>query len=205
MKALLIIDVQNDFFEGGALAVAGSNAIIPLVNDLAQKFEKIYMTQDWHPANHQSFVTAHAGKSIYELIDLEGITQVLWPEHCVQETFGAAVHSEIALPAHVEIVYKGTHVNLDSYSGFFDNGRRFETDLHARLQKEGIDTLYVIGLATDYCVKFSALDAAELGYNTFVIADATRAVNIRPTDFENSLEEMKQNGVKIIFSNEILI
>ena len=205
MKALLLIDVQNDFFEGGALAVAGSNGIVPKVNALVGVFDRVFMTQDWHPANHMSFADMHRGRNVFELAELNGLQQVLWPRHCVQGSEGAAFRSDIVIePDKTTVVQKGTRSELDSYSGFFDNARRHQTDLDELLRAEGIDTLYIAGLATDYCVKFTTLDALELGYNCTLVHDATAAVAMQPNDFDTAIAEMQNAGATIASTQEVL-
>ncbi|MCB0847700.1 MAG: bifunctional nicotinamidase/pyrazinamidase, partial [Bacteroidetes bacterium] len=173
-KALIIVDIQNDFLPGGALAVNEGDQIIPLVNSIQNQFDLIVATQDWHPANHGSFAANHQEKTPGEVIDLYGLTQVLWPVHCVQNSPGAEFASDLDMKEVAKIFHKGTDPNIDSYSGFFDNGRKKKTGLGDFLQSEGVTHVYVVGLATDYCVKYTALDAASLGFQTTVIKDACR-------------------------------
>lgn len=198
MKALIIVDIQNDFLPGGALAVPGGEEIIPLVNRLQDKFDLVVATQDWHPAGHGSFASSHPGKKTGEVIMLNGMEQILWPDHCVQGTHGAEFAGGLDVSRIAGIIRKGTDPGIDSYSGFFDNGRKKDTGLHEFLKSNGVDTVYIAGLATDYCVKYTALDAAALGYGTFVIAGATRAVNLKSGDYDRALEEMKAAGMKIV-------
>lgn len=204
MKALLIIDVQNDFCEGGNLAVKNSLEIIPVVNDMIKKFEIkndfIIATKDWHPANHKSFASVSNTK-IGELGILNGLPQVWWPNHCIENTKGSELHKEL-LPIK-NIVYKGNDPEVDSYSGFFDNNKVHETNLNKILKENNIDTLYILGLATDYCVKFTVLDALSLGYKVYLVADGCRGVNINPDDSEKAMQEMKNAGAVIIKSCEI--
>lgn len=204
MKGLLIIDVQNDFFEGGALGVKDSLEIIPVINGLIEKFQKenleIIGTKDWHPKEHKSFAVNSKG-NIGELGELNGLPQVWWPEHCVQNSFGAEFHRDI-LPIE-KIIYKGTDIEIDSYSAFFDNGKRKKTELDKILKEKNIDELYVGGLATDYCVKYTVLDALELGYKVNVIVEACKGVNLNPEDSEKAIEEMKEKGAKILNFSEI--
>lgn len=202
MKALIIVDIQNDFLPGGSLAVNDGNEIIPIVNELMSKFECIVATQDWHPANHGSFASNHENKKPGDQIVLNGLQQVLWPDHCVQDTFGAEFSRDLKISETVKIFQKGSDVDVDSYSGFFDNGKMRDTGLNLYLQRSGVDEVFIVGLATDYCVKFTAIDAAELGYATHVIANATRAVNLNEGDFERSLEEMKAKGITVVQSTE---
>ncbi|MEZ4847672.1 MAG: bifunctional nicotinamidase/pyrazinamidase [Bacteroidia bacterium] len=197
-KALIIVDIQNDFLPGGALAVNEGDQIIPLVNGIQNQFDLIVATQDWHPANHGSFAANHQEKSPGEVIDLYGLTQVLWPVHCVQNSPGAEFASDLDMKQVAKIFPKGTDPNIDSYSGFFDNGRKKKTGLGDFLQSEGVTHVHVVGLATDYCVKYTALDAASLGFQTTVIKDACRGVNLQPNDTEDALSEMVAKGIKII-------
>jgi nicotinamidase/pyrazinamidase len=203
MKALLLVDIQNDFLPGGALAVNEGNTIIPIVNQLVTKFDLVVATQDWHPTNHESFASNHSGGQVGQVIDLHGLTQVLWPDHCIQNTRGAEFSSELDTETVQKIFRKGTDPTVDSYSGFYDNDHRNDTGLGTYLREKEVDQLYVVGLATDYCVKFTALDAAALGFETTVITDAVRAVNLDPNDGNKALQEMKQSGVRLLQSNEI--
>lgn len=203
-SALLIVDVQNDFLPGGALAVGKGDEIIPVINALQGKFDFIVATQDFHPADHGSFAANHPGKNIYEEIDLNGLPQTLWPVHCVQGTGGAEFHEELTPLKWKAIFQKGKNPEVDSYSGFFDNARRGDTGLGDFLQKEGIMDVFVTGLAQDYCVKFTALDAVSLGFRTYLITDATKAVNVSPGDGDRALDELKKAGVIVIESAAIL-
>lgn len=203
MRCLLLIDIQNDFVPGGALAVAEGDRIVPVVNQLQAKFELIVATQDWHPANHGSFAANHAGKRVGELIELEGLSQILWPVHCVQHTSGAEFVEELDMSRVEKVFHKGTDPLIDSYSGFFDNGHRKATGLGDYLKAKGVTKVFLVGLATDYCVKFSALDAVALGFETYVVVDACRGVNLQPQDVEQALVEMQQKGVKLLNSSEV--
>lgn len=205
MKALLIIDVQNDFCEGGNLAVKNSLEIIPVINNLIKKFEKnndfIIATKDWHPADHKSFASVSNTK-IGEVGMLNGLPQVWWPDHCIENTEGSEFYKAL-LPVK-NIVYKGNDPEVDSYSGFFDNNKVHKTKLDEILKENNIDTLYILGFATDYCVKFTVLDALSLGYKVYLVADGCKGVNINPDDSEKAAEEMKNAGAVIIESCEIL-
>ena len=205
MKALLIIDIQNDFCEGGNLAVKNSLEIIPVVNNLIKKFEKnndfIIATKDWHPADHKSFASVSNTK-VGEIGTLNGLPQVWWPNHCIENTKGSEFHKDL-LPVK-NIVYKGNDPEVDSYSGFFDNNKVHKTKLDEILKENNIDTLYILGLATDYCVKFTVLDALSLGYKVYLVADGCKGVNINPDDSEKAVEEMKNAGAVIIKSCKIL-
>ncbi|GAB4332480.1 MAG: bifunctional nicotinamidase/pyrazinamidase [Flammeovirgaceae bacterium] len=203
MKALILVDIQNDFVTGGALAVPQGEKIVPIVNKLIPQFDLVIATQDWHPANHGSFAANHAGKNIGEIIDLHGLPQILWPVHCVQNTKGAEFVKELDTAKIQKVFVKGTDSNIDSYSGFFDNGHKKSTGLGDYLHQKGVKEVYVCGLATDYCVKFTALDARQLGFETYLIEDASRGVNLQPTDVENAILDMKKAGVKVLKSNQV--
>lgn len=203
-SALIIVDVQNDFLFGGALAVPDGDLILPLINELQQKFEFTVATQDFHPDDHGSFAANHKGKNIGELIDLHGLNQILWPVHCVQGSAGAAFHSDLSQEDWKAIFQKGKNPAVDSYSGFFDNARRGDTGMGDYLISRGIKTVYITGLALDYCVKYTALDALSLGFETFLIVDATRPVNLSPADGQRAVEELSLAGVKIMMSNQLI-
>ncbi|HEX8506217.1 MAG TPA: bifunctional nicotinamidase/pyrazinamidase [Hymenobacter sp.] len=177
MKALLLIDIQNDFLPGGRLAVPEGDAILAVVNALQPHFDLVVATQDWHPEGHQSFASSHAGRTQFEQIDLHGLPQVLWPDHCTQASAGAELAPALDT-ARVEAIFrKGTNPEIDSYSAFFDNGHRKSTGLADYLRGRGVTEVYLAGLAADYCVYFSAKDALAEGFAATVIADATRAIS----------------------------
>jgi nicotinamidase/pyrazinamidase len=201
MKALILVDLQNDFMPGGPLGVADGSAVIPRINGLQPDFDLVVATQDWHPRNHASFALNHPGKKPGDHIDLHGLDQVLWPVHCVQDTPGARLVRDLSLERVTKIFQKGTDPAIDSYSGFFDNGRGKATGLGDYLRAQGATDVYVAGLATDYCVKFTALDGAKLGFHMNVIEDACRAVNLRSGDAERALQEMRAAGVNIVGGN----
>ncbi|GJM30586.1 MAG: nicotinamidase [Cyclobacteriaceae bacterium] len=203
MKALIIVDIQNDFLPGGALAVEFGDQIIPTVNKIMPQFDLVVATQDWHPANHQSFASNQPHGEVGQVIDLYGLKQVLWPDHCIQDTLGASFADELNLSLNRKIFRKGTDPRVDSYSGFFDNGKKQDTGLAAFLQSNGISTVFIVGLATDYCVKYTALDAVALGFNTWVIVDAVKAVNLQPNDQQDAFNQMAQAGVKVCNSDEL--
>ncbi|SDD46147.1 nicotinamidase/pyrazinamidase [Algoriphagus faecimaris] len=202
-SALIIVDVQYDFLPGGALAVHQGDEIIPVINMLQAEFDLILATQDWHPADHKSFAANHEGKNVGDFIQLEGLKQILWPVHCVQDSEGAKFHKDLDQSRWAGIFQKGKNPKVDSYSGFFDNARRGDTGLGDFLKSKGIEKVYVCGLAQDYCVKFTALDAISLGFDTFLIADATRPVNLNPSDGDQALVDLKSAGVKVILSTQI--
>ena len=204
MKALILVDIQTDFLPGGALAVPDGDAIIPVVNGLLAKFPLVVATQDWHPADHGSFAANHAGKSVFAQIDLNGLPQTLWPVHCVQGTKGAELAPGLQTDSDTKIFTKGTDAKIDSYSGLFDNGQRKSTGLGEWLRAKGVTEVFVCGLATDYCVKFTALDAAQMGFKTFFIEDASRGVNLQPTDVVNAVAEMKRAGIAVVQSQQVL-
>ena len=203
MEALILVDLQNDFVPAGALPVAQGDVVIPVANRVQERFDLVLATQDWHPPNHGSFAANHPGKKIGDTIDLDGLPQILWPIHCVQNTPGAALHKDLNTKKITRIFQKGTDPAIDSYSGFFDNGHRKATGLGDYLKQRGVKTAYVMGLATDYCVKFTALDARELGLETYLIEDGCRGVNVKPGDSAAAIEAMKQAGVKVIRSDAI--
>jgi nicotinamidase-related amidase/8-oxo-dGTP pyrophosphatase MutT (NUDIX family) len=204
MKALIIVDVQNDFLPGGGLAVPNGDAIIPVANQLQAVFPLVAATQDWHPANHGSFAPNHPGKKVFDQIELNGLPQTLWPVHCVQGTEGAEIAKGLQRERIAKIFQKGTDPGIDSYSGLFDNGHRKSTGLREWLEENGVTDVYVCGLATDYCVKFTALDAVESGFKTYFIEDASRGVNLRPDDVKSAIGEMDCAGVVTVQSADVL-
>ena len=203
MNALILVDIQNDFVPGGELAVPEGDAIVPICNRLARAFDLVVATQDWHPADHGSFVASHPGHKVGEVIDLSGLPQILWPVHCVQNTPGAAFVSVLEVSRVERVFQKGTDPAIDSYSGFFDNGHRKATGLGEYLKQRGVTDVFVAGLATDYCVKFTALDAKSLRFNTSLIQDASRGVNVHPGDVDAAMAEMRQAGVRILRSGQV--
>ncbi|MEW6303525.1 MAG: bifunctional nicotinamidase/pyrazinamidase [Verrucomicrobiota bacterium] len=196
-KALVIVDVQNDFVPGGALAVKGGDQVVDVINRIQPEFDLIVATQDWHPANHGSFAKNHPGKKPGDVVDLNGLPQILWPVHCVQRTRGAEFVRGLATHRVSRVFFKGTDPTIDSYSALFDNGHRKATGLGDYLKQQGADEVYIVGLATDYCVKFTALDARKLGFNTHLITRACRGVNLQPGDTDAAIEEMRKAGVVI--------
>lgn len=204
MNALLLIDIQNDFMPGGALPVSEGDQIVPVVNALQKKFALIVATQDWHPQNHGSFAANHPGKKPGEIIELNGLQQILWPVHCVQNSAGAAFHPDLNTNMIDRIFVKGTDPDIDSYSGFFDNGHKKDTGLADFLKQKGVRTVSICGLATDYCVKYSALDAVQLGFETRLITDACRGVELNPGDVSGAIHEMKDTGVEILASDAVV-
>jgi nicotinamidase/pyrazinamidase len=200
MQCLIVVDVQNDFCPGGALAVPKGDEVVPVINRLGARFENVVLTQDWHPRDHASFASSHPGKKPFETIDLPYGTQVLWPDHCVQSTRGAAFHEKLDLEKAQLVIRKGFHRDIDSYSAFLEADRKTTTGLAGYLKERGLKSLFVCGLATDFCVAWTALDARKAGFAVSMIEDACRAI-----DLEGSLErawaEMAAAGVKRISSS----
>ena len=203
MKALIVVDVQNDFLPGGTLAVPEGDQVIPVINELMKKFDWIIATKDWHSDGHGSFASSHPNKKQGDVIDLNGLQQLLWPDHCVHGTKGADFSVELNTEPIIKIFVKGTDSGIDSYSGFFDNGHKKNTGLQDYLIENGIQKIYIAGLATDYCVKFTALDAVQLGFDTYLVKDATRAVNLQPGDYDAAVKEMESAGVKVVDSEDL--
>ncbi len=203
MKALIIVDLQNDFIPGGALPVRHSDEVIPLANELQRRFELVLATQDWHPPDHGSFAANHPGKKPGDRIMLDGIEQILWPVHCVQNTRGAEFASTFDTSRIARIFHKGIEPRIDSYSTFFDNAHRRETGLSDYLKERSIKDIYLMGLALDYCVKYSVLDSRQLGLNTHVILDGCRGIGLEPADLDRALDEMKHAGAVLLQSSEL--
>jgi nicotinamidase/pyrazinamidase len=195
-SALIVIDLQNDFCPGGALAVAGGDEIVPLVNRLAGSFDHVILTQDWHPAGHSSFASSHAGKAPFASIQMPYGLQTLWPDHCVQGTRGAEFHKDLRWTKAELVVRKGFRKAVDSYSAFFENDRKTPTGLAGCLRERGLTNLTLVGLATDYCVAYSALDAARLGFRTAVLVDACRAIDLQGSLAEAE-KQMRAAGVRL--------
>ena len=204
MNALILVDIQNDFLPGGALAVPDGDKVIPVANQLQPLFPLVVATQDWHPPNHGSFATNHRGKKVFDQIDLNGLQQTLWPVHCVQNTRGAELAANLKQEHISRIFQKGTDAGIDSYSGLFDNGHRKPTGLGEWLKAKGATEVFVCGLATDYCVKFTALDAVQMRFKTNFIEDASRGVNVHPEDVKNAIAEMKRAGVLVVQSSDLI-
>jgi len=203
-NCLIMTDIQNDFCPGGALAVAEGDQIIPVVNALVQKFDKVVATQDWHPPGHVSFAATHK-KEPYDMITIAGIQQVLWPVHCVAGSFGADFHKNLDLRQVDLIIRKGNDPHIDSYSTFMDNDKKRLTGLHYYLQGFEISDLYFCGLATDYCVYYSALDAREMGFHVSVIQDACRGVDVPAGNVTAALQKMKERGIRIMNHGDALL
>lgn len=201
MKTLVIIDVQNDFIPGGALAVPGGDEIVEVINELQEKFELVIATQDWHPKNHSSFAKNHKGKEAFDTVQWKGQEQVLWPIHCVQNTYGAEFHPHLNTQKVESIFRKGTNAEIDSYSGFYDNAHLKSTGLAGYLKEKEAADLYFCGLAAEYCVYFSIIDALQEGFNVTLIEDATRALD--EEKFKSAKNDILSRGGKIIKAGEI--
>lgn len=202
MKTLLLIDIQNDFTPGGALAVPRGDDVVAVANRLMPDYDLVVATQDWHPADHKSFASQHPGRSIGDVILWGGLDQVLWPDHCVMDTDGAQLSPGLDVARIHEIVRKGTDPGIDSYSGFYDNGRRQSTGLADLLRARGVTAVDVMGLATDYCVKFTALDAVREGFDTRLILEGCRGVDPRAGDCERAIDEMRASRVELIVTKQ---
>lgn len=197
MKALILVDIQNDFVPGGNLAVDEGDKIIPFVNELQKQFDLIVATQDFHPEDHGSFAANHDGRKIGEQIDLHGLPQVLWPIHCIQGSEGADFVENLDMSKVDKVFPKGTDRTIDSYSGFYDNGHRKSTGMAEYLKEKGVNEVHVVGLAADFCVKFTALDALKEGFKTVLHREGTRGVNLQPGDTEKAFVELEAAGVVI--------
>lgn len=204
MDALLIIDVQNDFVPGGSLAVRKGDEVVPVANRLMPLCDVVVATQDWHPRDHVSFATSHPGHAVGDVIECHGISQILWPVHCVQNSKGAELVEGLDRSRITHLIKKGTHKDIDSYSAFFDNGRLASTDLEQFLNQHKVGRVACLGLTTEYCVKSSALDARSLGFDVTLIEDGCRGVNLKPDDCDKALDEMRRAGVRIMHSTDLM-
>jgi nicotinamidase/pyrazinamidase len=203
MRALIVVDVQNDFMPSGALPVPRADEVLPVINELVRAFPLVVATQDWHPGDHGSFAANQPGHHPGEVIELGGLPQILWPVHCVQGTFGAEFVQGLDVSRFAAVFRNGTESGLDSYSGFFDNGHRKETGLGAWLSRQGVDEVYVAGVATEYCVKFTALDAVALGFPTRLVRDACRGIDLSPGDVDRAVADLRAKGVQITTSSAL--
>jgi nicotinamidase/pyrazinamidase len=197
---LIVVDPQNDFCPGGALAVSDGDEIIPVINSLGVTFNHVILTQDWHPMGHFSFASSHSGKEPYDVIEADYGQQVLWPDHCVKETPGAEFHDSLELPHAEMIVRKGFHEKIDSYSAFFENDRKTPTGLGGYLKERGFKRIFITGLATDFCVMYTALDGEKLGFKVLVIEDGCRGIDIDGS-LSAAWRTMKEAGVQNIMSS----
>jgi nicotinamidase/pyrazinamidase len=198
MNALIIVDVQRDFCPGGALPVPDGGDVVPVINTIQPRFDLVVATQDWHPADHGSFAANHPGHRPGEQIELAGLPQILWPVHCVQNTPGAELHPRLDRARIARVFRKGTNSCVDSYSGFFDNGRCSSTGLGDYLKGQGVTDVYVCGLATDHCVKATALDAVGLGFKTHLVENACRGVELHAGDVRRAIDQMRERGVVVM-------
>ncbi|MCX7545999.1 bifunctional nicotinamidase/pyrazinamidase [Marinicella gelatinilytica] len=201
MKALLLIDVQNDFMPGGNLPVTEGDQIVAIVNELQAHFDLVIASQDWHPSEHLSFARNHLRHKAFEEIELNGLPQTLWPEHCVQDTVGAEFHADLDMRKIAAIFRKGMNPKIDSYSAFYDNGHVQSTGLSGYLKELGVEHLYFTGLAADFCVYFSIKDALKAGFKCTLIEDATRAIDV--DNFKKLRQQLREDGVSIITSNNV--
>lgn len=197
-KALILVDIQNDFIPGGALAVPRGDEVVPAADEAMSAFDLVVATQDWHPADHGSFASRHKGRKVGDVIDLNGLQQILWPDHCVQNTRGAEFAPGLDTKRIHKVFRKGADPGVDSYSGFFDNGGKNPTGLDAFLKAEEVGEVAVMGLATDYCVKFTALDARRLGFDTKLLLEGVRGVDVHKGDCEKAIKEMQAAGVAVL-------
>jgi len=204
VDALLLVDIQRDFLPGGALGVPGGDAVVPVANALMARLPLVAATQDWHPADHASFASQHPGHAVGEVIEINGAEQIMWPDHCVQDTAGAEFADGLKVARIDHVVRKGTERTIDSYSGFFGNDHVTATGLEGYLRGAGVTAVTVVGLATDYCVKFTALDAVALGLRTSLIEDGCRGVELNPGDVSRAIKEMTNAGVRIVAAEQLV-
>lgn len=204
MKALIIVDMQNDFMPGGPLAVPEADNLVPLINELQKAFEVVVATRDWHPEGHCSFVTNHPDKSVGDVVEHEGLDQILWPVHCVRDTPGAELVEGLDQDRINKVFDKGVDGDIDSYSGFFDNGHRRATGLGDYLKEKSVNEVFIVGVATDVCIKFTAIDAEKLGFITYVVRDGVRGVELEEGDVEKAFSQMREHGIRIMQSAELI-
>lgn len=204
MRALLLVDIQNDFMPFGSLPVKDGDAVVEVANRLMPHFEFVVATQDWHPADHGSFAANHEGASPGDVIELGGVEQVLWPHHCVQGMPGASFHASLDVAGIHAVVRKGTDAGIDSYSAFFDNGHLKDTGLTSLLRSRGVAEVWLVGVATDYCVLFTALDGRDEGFSVTVVEDGVRGVDVAEGDSARALERMHAAGCRVAALSELL-
>jgi len=204
MDALILVDIQKDFLPGGSLETKEGDQVIPVANELQKYFDVVVATQDFHPQDHGSFAANHQGKKPGEHVELNGLDQVLWPVHCVQGTAGAEFADDLNMEKVERIFQKGVDPEIDSYSGFYDNGHKRSTGLGDHLKEKGVDRVVILGLAADVCVKYTALDALQEGFKTVVVKDGTRAVNLEEGDYEKAMDELANKGAEVTTSVEII-
>lgn len=203
-RVLIVVDVQNDFCPGGALQIKDGDSTIPLINRIMDRFDLVVATQDWHPQNQVSFASNNPGKNIYDQINISGIAQTLWPDHCIQGTKGAEFHDDLDLSKFSLILRKGMNPLVDSYSAFIENDRNTETGLAGYLKALKVREIFICGLATDYCVYYSAMDSLRYGFRCNVIIDATRGVDLPEGSIDAVVSEMKNKGISVISSDDLL-
>jgi nicotinamidase/pyrazinamidase len=202
-SVLLVTDVQNDFCPGGSLAVNEGDRVVPVINRIIRSFTRIVATQDWHPQDHISFAVNHPGKKVHDVVEVDGMKQVLWPMHCVQGTSGADFHPALHTENFALILHKGMNPRVDSYSTFTENDKQTVTGLEGYLKGLGIASVYLCGLATDYCILYSALDAVDLGFKTHVVLDACRGVDVPDGNVAKSVKTMQEHGIILTRSSEL--
>lgn len=203
-SALILVDLQNDFCEGGNLAVPNGDAVIPIANKLQHHFSCVIATKDWHPQDHMSFAANHSDRKVGDVVIINGLEQILWPTHCVQYSEGAKFHPKLSTSRINKVFFKGVDKSVDSYSAFFDNAHLRTTGLADYLLKQTISDIYIMGLATDYCVRFTCMDSFHLGFRTHIIVDGCRGVDLHPGDVANALNEMREEGVILVESKQLL-
>ena len=196
MKTLVLVDIQNDFLKGGSLAVPEGEKIIKPINKIIKQYDLVIATKDWHPKNHISFASNHSDKKIGDIINVNGIDQVLWPDHCIQNSYGSDFPEQLDISKLAKVVYKGSNANIDSYSGFFDNGNFRSTGLSDYLKSKNINKIDYVGLATDYCLKYTALDSVSEGFKTRVLVDCIRGIDKKGSEL--ALNKMNSKGVELI-------
>jgi len=201
-SALIVVDVQNSFLPGGSLAVKDGDEVVPVINRMAARFDNVVLTQDWHPAGHISFASSHPGKKPFDVVQLDYGAQVLWPEHCVQGSSGAALASDLNVPHAQLVIRKGFHARIDSYSAFREADRKTRTGLASYLRERGIDTVFIAGLATDFCVAWTAIDACEAGLTAYVVEDACRGIDVDGS-LAKAWTEMSNAGVRRIRTDDL--
>lgn len=201
-SALIVVDVQNDFCPGGALAVPDGDEVVPVINGLIPRFDHVLLTQDWHPGDHLSFASSHRGRAPYETVELDYGTQVLWPDHCVQGSFGAEFHPDLEWTRAELVIRKGFRREIDSYSTFFENDGKTATGLAGYLRERNIDSIFLAGLATDFCVRWSAEDGRRIGFDVTVIRDAVRGIDMDGS-VEATWQRMQEIGARIVDASEI--
>ena len=202
-KALLLVDLQIDFLDGGALEVENSFGVIAVANALQEKFDCIVATKDWHPADHMSFAANHPWRKPFQTMKIDGFDQILWPMHCVQGTLGSEFPKTLQQERFSKLIYKGTDAFVDSYSAFFDNQHLRQTDLHAFLKSMEVKSLYIMGLALDFCVKYTAIDAVALGYEVFVVTDGCQSITQDPVEIAQTYQTLIDLGCHLVESGDV--